>query len=119
MSAIPVKNNRCRADYCSNTRYRTVLAARLSANEEGMPKPAPDVGYSHLIRRSHPWRRQLSFMGRRLTVGEFLESMRAEKWTPEEAAHQYELPVAAVYEAVRYGEQNASLLLAEHAREAG
>jgi uncharacterized protein (DUF433 family) len=84
-----------------------------------MPKPTSDVGYDHLIRRSHPWRKQLSFMGRRLTVGQFLDSMRSEKWTPEEAARQHELPVAAAYEALRYGEQNASLLLAESAREPG
>lgn len=78
----------------------------------------PELSYSYLVRRPHPWRRQLSFKGRRLTVGQFLGRMRAEKWTPERAAAEFDLPIEAAYEAIEYGEQYASLLAAEDAEDA-
>jgi len=70
------------------------------------------------VHRPHPWRRQLSFKGRRLTVGQFLGRMRTERWTPERAAEEFELPVEAAYEAVDYGKQYASLIEVESAEDA-
>ena len=32
----------------------------------------PEMHYTYLVARPHSWRRQLSFKGRRLTVGQFL-----------------------------------------------
>ena len=78
----------------------------------------PELGYTYLVLRPHRWRRQLSFKGRRLTVGQFLGAMRREKWTPEQAAAQFDLPAEAGYEAVAYGEQYASLIAAEDAEDA-
>jgi hypothetical protein len=78
----------------------------------------PESTYMYLVARPHRWRRQLSFKGRRLTVGQFLGRMRTEKWTPEHAASEFDLPVEAAYEAVAYGEQYASLLAAEDAEDA-
>ncbi|HEX3464994.1 MAG TPA: hypothetical protein VHS78_13185 [Candidatus Elarobacter sp.] len=74
--------------------------------------------YTYLVMRPHRWRRQLSFNGRRLTVGHFLGRMRAEDWTPEEAAADFDLPVEAAYEAVQYGERHASLIASEDAEDA-
>jgi hypothetical protein len=44
--------------------------------------------------------------------------MRTEKWTPEQAASEFDLPVEAAYEAIEYGEQYASLIAAEDAEDA-
>ena len=49
----------------------------------------------YLDLRPHARRRQLSFKGRRLTVGQFLGRMRTEQWTPEQAATEYALTVEA------------------------
>jgi uncharacterized protein (DUF433 family) len=78
----------------------------------------PALNYMYLVLRPHPWRRQLSFKGRRLTVGQFIGRMRTEKWTPEQAASEFDLPVEAAYEAIEYGEQYASLITAEDAEDA-
>jgi uncharacterized protein (DUF433 family) len=78
----------------------------------------PDMHYSYLVARPHAWRKQLAFKGRRLTVGKFLGRMRAEQWTPEEAAAQFELPVEAAYEALEYGDRHRSLIAAEDAEDA-
>src|SRR5665213_35582 len=77
----------------------------------------PELHYAYLVARPHAWRKQLAFKGRRLTVGQFLGRMRVERWTPEEAAAQFELPVEAAYEAVDYGERHASLIAAEDAED--
>lgn len=79
----------------------------------------PELNYTYLVLRPHAWRRQLSFKGRRLTVGQFLGRLRAEGWTPERAAAEFELPVEAAYEAIDYGERYASLIAAEDAEDAG
>ncbi|MDB5071392.1 MAG: hypothetical protein JWM87_2503 [Candidatus Eremiobacteraeota bacterium] len=78
----------------------------------------PEAHYAYLVARPHPWRKQLAFKDRRLTVGQFLGRMRAEGWTPEEAAADFDLPVEAAYEALEYGECHASLIAAEEAEDA-
>jgi uncharacterized protein (DUF433 family) len=77
-----------------------------------------DLDYTYLVARPHPWRKQLVFKGRRLTVGQFLSRMRVEQWTPEEAAAQFELPVEAAYEALEYGDRHRSLIAAEDTEDA-
>jgi uncharacterized protein (DUF433 family) len=78
----------------------------------------PELHYTYLVARPHAWRKQLVFKGRRLTVGQFLGHMRAEGFTPEEAAADFDLPVEAAYEALEYGERHASLIAAEEAEDA-
>jgi len=78
----------------------------------------PELRYSFLVQRPHRWRRQLVFKGRRLTVGQFLGRMRVERWTPERAAEEFELPLEAVHEALEYGQLFSSLILAEDAEDA-
>jgi hypothetical protein len=78
----------------------------------------PESSYSFLVQRPHRWRKQLSFKGRRLTVGQFLGTMRVEGWTPERAAEEFELPVEAALEAIDYGEKFRALIDAETAEDA-
>jgi uncharacterized protein (DUF433 family) len=74
--------------------------------------------YRYLVARQHAWRRQLAFKNRRLAVGVFLGRMRAERWTAEEAAAQFDLPVEAVFEAIEYGDGHVPLIAAEIAEDA-
>jgi uncharacterized protein (DUF433 family) len=99
--------------------------AVVSAEDE-RPDAAPELtralrpqsSYAFLIQRPHRWRKQLSFKGHRLTVGQFLGTMRAEGWTPERAAEEFDLPLEAALEAIDYGEKFRTLIDAETAEDA-
>jgi uncharacterized protein (DUF433 family) len=78
---------------------------------------APERRYKYLVRVPHKWRRQLSFKGRRLAVGQFMAQMRANDCSPEQAAADFDLPVEAVQEAIDYAARNAALIKAEAAEE--
>ena len=66
-----------------------------------------------LVEREHPWRRQLWIKGRSVTAGDLARTTEIERWTAEEAAEEYELPIEAVQEAMRYLADNRELVLAE------
>jgi uncharacterized protein (DUF433 family) len=78
---------------------------------------APERRYKHLVRVPHPWRRQLSFKGRRLTVGQFVSQMTANDLGIDEAAAAFDLPAEAVAEALDYATHNIALIHAEGAEE--
>ena len=67
--------------------------------------------------RWHPWRRQLYLKGRNLTVRQLVGAMKANQFTEEQAAANYNLPVDAIREALTYAEENAELLDLEAAYE--
>ncbi|HTV73317.1 MAG TPA: hypothetical protein VME66_06430 [Candidatus Acidoferrales bacterium] len=102
--------------------YKLIVVPAEDERPDAVPELTralrPEAGYAYLVHRPHPWRRQLSFKGRRLTVGQFLGAMRVEGWTPEQAAGEFELPVEAALEAIDYGEKFASLIAAEEAEDA-
>jgi uncharacterized protein (DUF433 family) len=66
--------------------------------------------YKYLEVRPHPWRRQLYLRGRNMTVGQLVATMNANKWTPEEAAWQSDLPLEQVQEALAYFAENSALV---------
>jgi uncharacterized protein (DUF433 family) len=103
-------SNRPRGHYA---RRRTTDAV-----PELTPALHPKLQYSYLVSKPHAWRKQLVFKDRRLTVGQFLGRMRAEQWTPKQAATEFELPVEAAYEALEYGERHSALIAAEEAEDA-
>ncbi len=70
-----------------------------------------------LVRRDHPWRRQLWIKGRSIPAGTLARTAEIEGWTPEETAEQFDLPVEAVFEAVRYADQTHALIVAEEAED--
>lgn len=70
-----------------------------------------------LVEREHPWRRQLWIKGRNITAGSLARTMAIEGWTPDEAAHEFDLEPEAVLEAQRYAELNAALIEAEEAED--
>jgi hypothetical protein len=77
--------------------------------------PRPESEWVWLVRRDHPWRRQLWIKGRSLTAGDLARTIEIERWTPERAADEYGLPLEAVIEAQRYAEAAKDLIAAEEA----
>ena len=55
---------------------------------------APDEQYEYLEWRPSRWRKQFSIKGRKMTVGQFVSTMRVSGWDVAEAARQFGLPVA-------------------------
>lgn len=79
----------------------------------------PDVeaplsgGWRFLVERPHSWKRQLFVKGRKLPAANVWRSMIVDKQTVEEAAFDWDLPVEAVDEIIRYCEANRELISAE------
>jgi len=69
--------------------------------------------WQYLEKRPHPWRQQLCFQGRRLKAFDVWSDMIVNDMTPQEAALNWELPLAAIYEAIDYCERNQQLLKQE------
>lgn len=63
-----------------------------------------------LVRRQHPWRKQLYLKGRNLTARQLVGSIKANQFDDEKAAANYHLPIEAIREAFTYVEQNGGLL---------
>src|SRR3989454_8290795 len=78
----------------------------------GVDEALANENWTWLVRRPHPWRRQLSLKGRRITAGQLADQMGANHWTPEETARQFDLPVEAVLEAGGYGDAPAQRVAA-------
>lgn len=77
----------------------------------------PESRYTWLVAVPHPWRRQLSLKGRRITAGQIVDVMEANGLSVEAAAAEFDLPEEAVAEAVDYVARNRPLVLAEAAEE--
>jgi hypothetical protein len=88
---------------------------RLVIPELERPSGAP---WRYLVDREHPWRRQMMIKGRRLLAATVWRDLLANGQTPEQAAEEWDLPVDAVHEAVRWCEANRSLLEMEAQEEA-
>lgn len=73
--------------------------------------------WRYLVARPHPWRRQLSIKGRNLTVGQLLTTMRANQLSPEQASEDLDLPISAIREAIKYGENHRDLIALEASEE--
>jgi uncharacterized protein (DUF433 family) len=86
------------------------------SRQEGGEWPAPP--WQYLVKRSHPWRRQLYVKGRNMTVRQLVGTVKANKLSPEEAAGDLDLPAEAIREAIAYAEENAELLRLEADMEA-
>ncbi len=75
-------------------------------------------GWRYLVERSHPWQRQMSLKGRRLLAATVWRDMLSNGQTAAEAAEEWDLPIEAVHEAVRWSEANRSLLAMDTREEA-
>lgn len=81
--------------------------------------PLTDAGemavepWKHLVRRPHPWRKQLYLKGRNMTARQLVGGIRANNLNEDTASANYRMPVEAIHEAITYVEQNKGLLEAE------
>jgi uncharacterized protein (DUF433 family) len=73
--------------------------------------------YRYLVRVPHPWRKQLVLKGRRISVGNLVTRIRAGGLDAEQAAHDFDLPLAAVTEALDNYERERALIESELAEE--
>ncbi|HLK60525.1 MAG TPA: hypothetical protein VKU00_28445 [Chthonomonadaceae bacterium] len=79
----------------------------------------PDIEYTqgqvwtYLTSRPHSWKRQLYVKGRRLTAANVWYDMLANRMTLQEAAENWELPLEAIEEIVRYCETHRDLIAME------
>lgn len=73
--------------------------------------------WQYLVARPHRWRRQLSVKGRNMTVGQLVSTIRANRYTPEQASDDLELPPAAINEALSYYAENRELIEMEACEE--
>src|SRR3989442_1253189 len=58
--------------------------------------------WQFLVRRLHPWRKQLYVKGRNLTARQLVGSIKANQLDEEKAAQNHHLPIEAVREALAY-----------------
>lgn len=73
--------------------------------------------WQYLEPRPDSWRQQLYFKGRKLTAFGLWSDMMVNSETPEEAADNWELPLDAVLEAIKYCETHQELLRKEASEE--
>jgi uncharacterized protein (DUF433 family) len=91
--------------------------SRIQHLEEEM-KNGKDVSpWQFLISRPHRWRRQFCIKGRNMTVGQLVNTLRSNNYTPEQASEELELPLAAIKEALDYFEKNRELIEMEASEE--
>lgn len=83
-----------------------------------IPELEQSANWWYLVERNHPWRRQMSIKGKRLLASTVWRDMVANGQTFVEAAEEWDIPVAAVQEAVRWCEANRSLIEMEAQEEA-
>jgi len=78
-----------------------------------MPELARKNDWRYLTDRPHAWRRQLYVKGRRLLASTVWGDMLANGMTPAEVADDWDLPLEAVDEIIRYCELNRALIKME------
>lgn len=76
-------------------------------------EPIPDARWQYLVERPHPWRRQLYIKGRKLLASTVWQDMLVNEMSPEEAADNWNLPLAAIREVIQYCESHQELLQME------
>jgi uncharacterized protein (DUF433 family) len=78
-----------------------------------MTLPETKTQWEYLEKRPHPWRKQLYLKGRKLRAFTLWVNMIVNEMTTEEAADNWDLPLAAIHEAINYCEANRELLKRE------
>jgi uncharacterized protein (DUF433 family) len=90
---------------------------RIQHLEEEINSGQESPRWEYLIARPHRWRRQLSIKGRNMTVGQLVSTIQANRYTPEQAGEELELPLAAINEALAYHAEHRDLIEIEASEE--
>ena len=98
--------------------YTLVPTDAMSSSQETQgPRETPAPPWKYLVVRKHPWRKQLYIKGRNMTVRHLVGGVKANKFSDEQAAENYDLPVEAIREALAYFEANPEVIALDHATE--
>jgi hypothetical protein len=73
--------------------------------------------WQYLAKRNHPWRKQLYVKGQKLFASTIWQDMIANEMSVEDAADNWDLPLDAIDEVVRYCESHHDLLRLEADKE--
>ena len=93
------------------------VASGVESGDMEGPRETSVEPWKHLVARRHPWRKQLYIKGRNMTVRQLVGGVKANKFTEEQAAANYHLPVEAIREALAYFEANPEVIALDHATE--
>jgi uncharacterized protein (DUF433 family) len=85
--------------------------------EKELPRETLVAPWQHLVARRHPWRKQLYIKGRNMTVRQLIGTVKANRFSVEEAAADLHLPVEAIREALAYFEANPEVIELDAAQE--
>ena len=91
--------------------------AGTSSQETGGSRERSAPPWNYLVVRNHPWRKQLYIKGRNMTVRHLVGTVKANRFTEEQAAQDLHLPVEAIREALAYFEANPEVIALDHATE--
>jgi uncharacterized protein (DUF433 family) len=69
--------------------------------------------WQHLEQRPDSWRQQLYLKGKKLRARNVWSDMIVNQWSIEETAHNWDLPIEAVKEAIEYCQTHQELLAQE------
>lgn len=69
--------------------------------------------WQYLEQRPHPWQQQLYIKERKLKAFTLWVNMNVNHLTPSEAAHNWDLPLAAIEEVIEYCQSHTELLKRE------
>ena len=75
-----------------------------------IPELEPNNSFQYLVERPHAWRRQLYVKGRRLLASTVWADMQSNGHNIAEAADDWDLPLEAIEEIVRYCEGHQRLI---------
>lgn len=85
----------------------------VSTIVQSLQDTTPDENWQYLVARPHPWRRQLYIKGRKLLASTVWQDTLINEMSPEQAAENWDLPLNAISEAIRYCESHQGLLTLE------
>jgi uncharacterized protein (DUF433 family) len=89
----------------------------MTADKSRLPRETPVEPWQHLVARRHPWRKQLFLKGRNMTARQLVGTVKANKFTEEQAAKDLGLPVEAIREAFAYFDANPEVIELDAAHE--
>ena len=85
----------------------------ISAIIQSLQDSPPSENWQFLVSRPHPWRRQLYIKGRKLLAFTLWQDMITNQMTLQQAADNWDLPLAAIQEAIQYCKTHQDLLRLE------
>jgi uncharacterized protein (DUF433 family) len=96
--------------------YKLSVSDRLalvSAIIQSLQSNSQTEDWQYLVARPHTWRKQLYVKGRKLLASIVWQDMVANQMSPDQVAENWNLPLSAIDEVIRYCETHQELLKLE------